>query len=323
MPTSTSNLQDIKRVFGEALELTAEARDDYLAAQPADVRTAVQRLLQAEADASEADEPRSVGGWITGNDALVAGEKFDRYTLVRKLGEGGHGEVWEADQQQPVRRRVAIKLLKTGLDEAQLAARFGAERQALACMDHPGVARVFDAGKDERGRLFLVMELAPGRPITKFADAEALDLRARLQLIERLCRAVQHAHQKGVIHRDLKPANVLAWRDGDDLPMKVIDFGIVKLLRVDDERFDTDTPRTEQTQLIGTPQYMSPEQASGETVLDVRSDVYALGVLLYELTTGTNPHVAAATDKGKRALLLAARDLDAPPPSTLARLPRE
>ncbi|MEM8874715.1 MAG: serine/threonine-protein kinase [Planctomycetota bacterium] len=324
MPT----LSTIKDVFGEALDLPAGERDAFLGAQPDDVRTAVQRLLDAETDAAEADEPQSVGGWIDGGNAPAPGQTFGQYTLVKKLGEGGHGEVWEADQQQPVRRRVAIKLLKTGLDETQLAARFGAERQALACMDHPGVARVYDAGKTDdgpggAGRLFLVMELAPGKPITKFAAAENLTLRERLRLFERLCRAVQHAHQKGVIHRDIKPANVLVWRDGDDTPMKVIDFGIVKLLRPDDERFDTDTPRTEQTQLIGTPQYMSPEQAAGETVLDVRSDVYALGVLLYELTTGLNPHVAAAKEKSKRAVLIAARDLDPPTPSSLVKLPRE
>src|SRR5205814_1456539 len=202
------------------------------------------------------------------------------YRLLRVIGEGGFGTVYEAEQQFPVRRKVALKLINPGMDTRQVVARFEAERQALALMDHPNIARVFDAGATETGRPYFVMELVRGVPITRFCDDKRLTARERLELFVSVCRAVQHAHQKGVIHRDLKPSNVLVTlHDGVPVP-KVIDFGIAKALG---QQLTDKTLFTGYAQLIGTPLYMSPEQAalSGLDV-DTRSDIYSLGVLLYE-----------------------------------------
>ncbi len=215
-----------------------------------------------------------------------------RYKLLQVIGEGGFGVVYMAEQESPVRRKVALKVIKLGMDTGQVVARFEAERQALAMMDHPNIARVLDGGATDSGRPYFVMELVRGVPITQYCDENRLGTAGRLELFIQVCQAVQHAHQKGVIHRDLKPGNVLvATTDGRAVP-KVIDFGIAKATQA---RLTEKTLFTEFRQLIGTPEDMSPEQAGlGGMDLDTRSDVYALGVLLYELLTGTPPFEPAA-----------------------------
>ena len=214
-------------------------------------------------------------------------ERIGRYRILGQIGEGGFGDVFEAEQTEPVRRRVALKVIKLGMDTKQVMARFEAERQALAMMDHPNIARVIDAGATDAGRPYFVMELVKGEPITEYCDKNTLPVEARLRLLQQVCKAVQHAHQKGIIHRDIKPSNVLiTLQDGRPVP-KVIDFGIAKATSA---RLTEKTVFTEQRQLIGTPEYMSPEQAEMSGIdIDTRSDVYSLGVLLYELLTGVTP----------------------------------
>jgi eukaryotic-like serine/threonine-protein kinase len=249
----------------------------------------------------------------------AAGHVIGPYRLVRKLGEGGMGEVWESDQLAPVRRRVALKLLKPGMDTRQIVARFEAERQVLALMQHPGIAQMFDAGITDGGRSYFVMEFVDGVRITEYCDSAALGVGDRLLLFQQVCEAVQHAHQKGVIHRDIKPSNVLvAKQDGRALP-KVIDFGLAKLTSPD----VNDHTLTEVGTLLGTPAYASPEQMSlGVIDVDTRSDVYSLGTLLYELLVGVLPFEA---DESRPAGLLELRrrirDLEPIKPSTrLSRL---
>jgi serine/threonine protein kinase len=227
---------------------------------------------------------------IVEKDALFdeqCGARVGRYKLIQIIGEGGCGVVYMAEQEEPVKRRVALKIIKLGMDTKSVIARFDAERQALAMMDHPNIARVLDAGATETGRPFFVMELVHGIKITEFCDANNLGTVERLNLFIDVCNAIQHAHQKGVIHRDIKPSNILvALHDGNPVP-KVIDFGIAKAT---EGRLTDKTLVTMAEQIVGTPAYMSPEQAemSGLDV-DTRSDVYSLGVLLYELLTGKTP----------------------------------
>jgi serine/threonine protein kinase len=243
------------------------------------------------------------------------GQRIGQYKLREQLGEGGFGTVWVADQEHPVRRRVALKIIKLGMDTKEVVARFEQERQALAMMDHPNIAKVLDAGATEWGRPFFVMELVRGIRITDYCDQENLPTVERLKLFLAVCNAVQHAHQKGIIHRDLKPSNILVTlHDGVPVP-KVIDFGVAKATQ---GRLTDLTIYTQFQQLIGTPLYMSPEQAemSGLDV-DTRSDIYALGILLYELLTGRTP-ISPGTlcrmglDEIRRII----REQDAPRPST-------
>jgi eukaryotic-like serine/threonine-protein kinase len=209
------------------------------------------------------------------------------YKLLQPLGEGGMGSVWLAEQQEPVRRRVALKIIKAGMDSAQVIARFEAERQALALMDHPYIARVFDGGTTDTGRPFFVMELVQGTPITHYCDEHRLNPQERLGLFVQVCQAVQHAHQKGIIHRDIKPSNVLVTLSDGRPAVKVIDFGVAKATG---QRLTERTLVTEFGAVVGTLEYMSPEQAGlTNDDIDTRSDIYSLGVLLYELLTGTTP----------------------------------
>ncbi|MCH8967296.1 MAG: serine/threonine protein kinase, partial [Planctomycetes bacterium] len=214
-------------------------------------------------------------------------EQIGPYKILDILGIGGMGVVYLAEQTKPIRRRVALKLIKLGMDSKQVIARFESERQALAMMDHPGVAKVFDAGTSDQGRPYFVMELVHGLPITEHCDRHKLGIEERLKLFIDTCEAVQHAHQKGIIHRDIKPTNILVeYADGKATP-KIIDFGVAKATS---HRLTEKTLFTEQGQLIGTPEYMSPEQADlSAQDIDTRSDIYSLGMLLYELLTGMLP----------------------------------
>ncbi len=215
------------------------------------------------------------------------GTVIGRYRLLELLGEGGMGQVYLAEQQEPVQRRVALKIVKLGMDTMQVVARFRAEQQTLAMLEHPNIAHVFDAGTTESGRPYFVMEYVEGVPITEYCDAHRLSLDERLELFLQVCRAIQHAHQRGVLHRDIKPSNILvSGSDPSPLP-KIIDFGIAKAIR---PTMTAETAVTEGGQLLGTPEYMSPEQADlACRDVDVRSDVYSLGVVLYELIAGAPP----------------------------------
>ncbi|HKB01634.1 MAG TPA: protein kinase [Gemmataceae bacterium] len=256
-------------------------RVDVLLAAHEQPESALERPLGVEAPTG-AYEPRveSVGTMIA-----------SKYKLLELIGEGGMGEVWVADQLEPIRRRVALKVIKAGMDSKSVLARFEAERQALALMDHPNIARVLDAGATADGRPFFVMELVKGTPITEFCDARKLTPRERLELFVPVCQAVQHAHQKGIIHRDIKPSNVLvALHDEHPVP-KVIDFGVAKAVG---QQLTEKTLYTGFGALIGTPAYMAPEQATfNQLDVDTRADVYSLGVLLYELLAGSPPFEAA------------------------------
>jgi serine/threonine protein kinase/tetratricopeptide (TPR) repeat protein len=247
--------------------------------------------------------------------ASVAGQVIaGRYTLVDVLGEGGMGTVYRAEQTQPVKRQVALKLIKVGMDSRAVLARFDAERQALALMDHPNIARVFDGGTTEANQPFFVMELVQGAPITAYCDQKRLTVRARLELFLAVCQAVQHAHQKGIIHRDLKPSNVLvAEVDGRPMP-KVIDFGVAKATEFD----LTDLSLRDTGAIVGTPTYMSPEQADPSSMdIDTRTDVYALGVILYEMLVGSPPLDAKEFKRGALLeMLRMVREVDPPKPST-------
>ena len=241
-------------------------------------------------------------------------ERIGRYRILERLGTGGMGDVFVAEQTEPIRRRVAVKVIKAGMDTRSVVARFEAERQALAMMDHPNIAKVFDAGTTDAGRPYFVMELVRGVPITAFCDANKLTTRQRVELMVPVCQAVQHAHQKGIIHRDIKPHNVLVTlHDGKPVP-KVIDFGIAKATG---PALTDKTIYTEFRQLIGTPAYMSPEQAEMSGLdIDTRSDIYSLGVLAYELLTGRPPFEAARLVKaGLNEIQRIIREEDPPRPS--------
>jgi serine/threonine protein kinase/tetratricopeptide (TPR) repeat protein len=283
-----------KDIFAEAAELSPDQRGAFLdkcCAGNAPLRQHVEELLRAHDGAGQfmagptVDPPgatRVDGATLAEGPGSVIGP----YKLLDLIGEGGFGSVFMAEQREPVARRVALKIIKLGMDTRQVMARFDAERHALEMMDHPHIARVLDAGATSTGRPYFVMELVRGEPITTFCDREGLSVPQRMELLLQVCDAVQHAHQKAVIHRDLKPGNVLvAMQDGRPFA-KVIDFGIAKATA---GRLTEKTLFTEHRQLIGTPEYMSPEQADGLLDIDTRSDVYSLGVLMYEVLTGITP----------------------------------
>jgi serine/threonine protein kinase/tetratricopeptide (TPR) repeat protein len=310
---------DVKSIFGKALECrSAEARAAYLAEAcggDAALRAEVEGLLQALDGAAGFMSPPARVATEDYVPREPLGSMIGPYRLMEEIGEGGMGLVYVAEQQHPVRRKVALKLIKPGMDTRQVVARFEAERQALALMDHPNIAKILDAGATDKGRPFFVMELVRGVPITTFCDESCLTPRERLELFVPVCQAVQHAHQKGILHRDLKPSNILVTlHDGRPVP-KVIDFGVAKAIG---QQLTEKTIYTGFAQMIGTPAYMSPEQAemSGLDV-DTRADVYALGVLLYELLTGATPFDKdrlrkAALDEVRRII----KEEEPPPPST-------
>ena len=291
--TTHDRFQRIEELFHRALELPEPDRAAFVEGEcggDPEIRAKVERLLELEgAGDALSSLRRDVAASVRAAPSSVegAGDTVGPYRLLRRLGEGGMGVVFEAEQERPVRRKVALKLIRWGMDTEQVVARFESERQALALMSHPGIARVYDAGATVAGRPYFAMELVEGVPVTTHCDAERLDTRARLDLFLRICDAVQHAHHKGIIHRDLKPSNILVTTEGDRAVPKIIDFGVAKATA---QRLTERTVYTELGQLIGTPEYMSPEQAelSGEDV-DTRTDVYALGVVLYELLVGALP----------------------------------
>ncbi|HAV62765.1 MAG TPA: serine/threonine protein kinase [Verrucomicrobiales bacterium] len=321
-------------LFNAALQLPAGERPAFLLAEcrgDAGLQHRIETLLEAHQVAGnfmEGTSPVDTAAGIArhreaptgGPPDFIAekpGDRIGRYKLLEKLGEGGWGVVYVAEQVEPVRRRVALKIIKPGMDSRSVIARFEAERQALALMDHPGIARVYDAGTTETGRPFFIMELVRGMKITRFCDENRLNPRERLHLFEQVCHAVQHAHQKGIIHRDLKPSNILVTISHPDSPgiPKVIDFGIAKATQ---GRLTNKTVFTAFEQFIGTPAYMSPEQAVMTSLeVDTRSDIYSLGVLLYELLTGQPPFdQQELLEAGLDAMRQVIRERDPVRPST-------
>ncbi|MBS0196229.1 MAG: serine/threonine protein kinase [Planctomycetes bacterium] len=328
---------ELRRLFDLVIETPRELREGVLAREcRGDV--ALRRRIEAMVATAEGEEflsdptvamvsadpadARTSDGVAEGPvgsgefSALIdgPGTRIGSYKLLQLIGEGGFGTVFMAEQEQPVRRKVALKIIKLGMDTRQVVARFEQERQALAMMDHPNIAKVFDAGATQAGRPYFVMELVKGEPIVEYCDRNSLGISERLELFTRVSSAVQHAHTKGIIHRDIKPSNILvSTQDGRPHP-KVIDFGIAKATA---SKLTEKTLFTEHRALIGTPEYMSPEQADGSLDIDTRTDVYSLGVLLYELLTGTTPFSgnelrSAAYAEIQRII----REVEPPVPST-------
>jgi len=308
----------IKSLFVTALELEPADRSRFLAeACPNDdsLRDNVAALLADHDQASSLLGPEQQNAIAAGLENLVRPERIGAFRIVDTLGEGGMGVVYLAEQLHSVRRLAALKVIKPGMDSRAVLARFEAERQALAMMDHPSVARVYEAGTTEDARPYFAMEFVQGEPITKYCDHRRLTTRDRLELFIRIGQGVQHAHQKGVIHRDLKPGNVLvAEHDGRPLP-KIIDFGVAKATQ---KELNEHAVFTEQGQLLGTPEYMSPEQAGLNLQdVDTRTDVYSLGVMLYELLTGTLPFdPKSLRSAGLAEIQRIIREVEPPKPST-------
>ncbi len=287
-------MADTDQIFQTASSIRSpQDRSRYLdtvCGDDADLRARLDAQLREAEEAGSLPPPDGVTAGSFDQsvpDTEGPGTTIGPYTLLELIGEGGFGSVYVAEQREPIRRRVAIKMIKLGMDSQQVLARFDAEKQALALMEHEHIAQVLDAGTTPRGRAYFVMEYVPGVPITYHCDQHRLSIDERLHLFLQVCGAIEHAHQRGIIHRDIKPSNVLVTLRDDQASVKVIDFGVAKALNT---RLTEQTLFTEQGQMIGTPAYMSPEQAQvAAQEIDTRADVYALGILLYELLTGTVP----------------------------------
>ena len=318
-----TNTSPLESIFFAALEKhTPAERMAFLneaCAGNEELRGSVERMLAAQAGVGSFLEQPAIAGDATVLHEPVISERpgtvIGPYKLLQQIGEGGMGVVFMAEQSHPIQRTVALKIIKPGMDTRQVIARFEAERQALAMMDHPNVAKVLDAGTTDSGRPYFVMELVKGVPITKYCDEKHLSLRERLELMLPVCQAIQHAHQKGLIHRDIKPSNILVAEYDNHAVPKVIDFGVAKAMS---QKLTDRTMFTEFGQVLGTMEYMSPEQSKlNQLDIDTRSDIYSLGVLLYELLTGSTPFEGkrlheAAFDEMLRII----REEEPPKPST-------
>src|ERR1051325_8808472 len=317
------NWPQVKDLLADALEIPPDQRSDFLTKMCGSdhaLRKQLEAFLAYEVpgeskpqteclpDAQRAD--RQIPARSTQPEERWVGQ----YRLLERIGEGGMGQVYRAEQRHPIQRTVALKLLKLGMDSQEVISRFEAERQALAVMNHPNVAKVFDAGISLDGRPYFVMEYVSGEPITAYCDKYKLTIQQRLELFVHACEAVHHSHQKAIIHRDIKASNVLVTVDGGKPVVKVIDFGVAKALG---HRLTERTLFTERGQMIGTPEYMSPEQAEmGVLDVDIRADIYSLGVLLYELLAGVLPFDAAQLRKTRFAeMQKTIREVDPPKPS--------
>src|SRR5262245_52695716 len=310
--------QKAQSIFLEAIALVPDERADFLdraCSGDTVLRSRIEQLLRSHEELGTFHDQPRLDVTINRPVAEIAGDTIGPYKLLQQIGEGGFGVVFLAEQDRPVKRRVALKIIKPGMDTREVIARFEAERQALALMDHPNIAKVYDAGTTENGRPYFVMELVQGIPITQYCDQCNLTTRERVELFSTVCQEGQCAHQKGDIHRDIKPTNVLvAMQDGRPAP-KIIDFGVAKAV---DQRLTEHTLTNAFAQMIGSPLYMSPEQAELSPLgVDTRSDIYSLGVLLYELLTGTTPfdkdRLHAATYDELRHVI---REEEPPRPST-------
>jgi serine/threonine protein kinase len=317
----------LKELLLKAADLPESERKAYLddaCKDDPELRKEVEKILEHDADPSgilktgagivnagrASQQPTATAG-----DAPGMPERIACYRILQKLGEGGMGIVYLAEQEHPIRRRVALKIIKLGMDTKEVIGRFESERQALAIMDHPHVAKVFDAGTTSEGRPYFVMEHVSGVSITDYCNRYRLSTRERMELFVSVCQAIHHAHQKGIIHRDVKPNNILVGtKDGRPSP-KIIDFGVAKAIN---QRLTEKTVYTEQGRLIGTPEYMSPEQAEMTGLdIDTTTDIYSLGVVLYELLVGALPFdVQVLREAGFEGIRHIIREVDPPKPST-------